>query len=236
MKHARASAQSNSGVNELIRVEFFRTSPQSAATRTRQNTFLLFCPCWKRTIQSLGIDSWEFTDGIVVALFCDSPVKKKCDWITPTAGVKAAHLIPKFDWIFTTEFVRLFRAIDHGYPVPYSKHIMKSSSDPCFVAFHDEEWGVPLHNDKKLFELLVLSDGSPGLPASSLLSKPKLCAVIENARQATKVIEEFGSFNKYIWSFGNDKPIISRFQYPRLVPVKSPKVDIISKDLVRRGF
>lgn len=34
----------------------------------------------------------------------------------------------------------------------------------------------------------------------------------------------------------NQKPITSRFRYPRQVPVKTPKADSISKDLVRRGF
>jgi DNA-3-methyladenine glycosylase I len=34
----------------------------------------------------------------------------------------------------------------------------------------------------------------------------------------------------------NHKPILSRFRYPRLVPVKTSKADAISKDLVRRGF
>lgn len=34
----------------------------------------------------------------------------------------------------------------------------------------------------------------------------------------------------------NNKPIASRFRYPRQVPVKTPKADVISKDLVRRGF
>ncbi|PPR98177.1 hypothetical protein GOBAR_AA22499 [Gossypium barbadense] len=51
-----------------------------------------------------------------------------------------------------------------------------------------------------------------------------------------QVIDEFGSFDEYIWSFVNHKPIISKFRYPRQVPVKTPKADVISKDLVRRGF
>lgn len=34
----------------------------------------------------------------------------------------------------------------------------------------------------------------------------------------------------------NHKPIISKFRYPRQVPAKTPKADVISKDLVRRGF
>lgn len=51
-----------------------------------------------------------------------------------------------------------------------------------------------------------------------------------------QVIEEFGSFDEYIWSFVNHKPIVSQFRYPRQVPVKTPKAEVISKDLVRRGF
>ncbi|KAF6171316.1 hypothetical protein GIB67_036984 [Kingdonia uniflora] len=212
-----------------------------------------------------------------------------------------------------------------------------SNTDPSYAAFHDEEWGIPVHDDKKLFELLVLSGAlaelpwpsilskrhlfrevfadfdpfvvsklnekkisAPGSVASSLLSELKLRAIIENARQISKVkycdeqnneideevisdceempvfeqfettgviennasvtrvvensasidsfwqkrkarasmkiINEFGSFDKYIWSFMNHKPVVSRFRYPRQVPVKTPKADVISKDLVRRGF
>lgn len=51
-----------------------------------------------------------------------------------------------------------------------------------------------------------------------------------------QVIEEFGSFDKYIWNFVNHKPIVSQFRYPRQVPVKTPKAEVISKDLVKRGF
>ena len=34
----------------------------------------------------------------------------------------------------------------------------------------------------------------------------------------------------------NYKPIVSTFRYPRQIPVKTPKADVISKDLMRRGF
>ncbi|GMI81480.1 hypothetical protein like AT5G57970 [Hibiscus trionum] len=147
------------------------------------------------------------------------------------------------------------------------------NTDPIYGAFHDKEWGVPIHDDKKLFELLVLSGAlseltwsailskrhifrevfmdfdplavsklnekkliSHGSMASSLLSELKLRAIIENARQISKVIDEFGSFDRYIWSFVSRKPIVGRFKYPRQVPVKTSKADVISKDLVRRGF
>ncbi|XP_062078425.1 uncharacterized protein LOC133782953 [Humulus lupulus] len=170
------------------------------------------------------------SDGGLESLPGDSQHKKRCSWVTP-------------------------------------------NTEPCYVAFHDEEWGVPVHDDKKLFELLVLSgalaeltwpailskrhifrevfaDFDPvavsklnekkilaaGSTASSLLSELKLRAIIENARQISKVIDEFGSFDNYIWSFVGNKPIVSRFRYPRQVPAKTPKADVISKDLVRRGF
>ncbi|XP_042507975.1 probable GMP synthase [glutamine-hydrolyzing] [Macadamia integrifolia] len=147
------------------------------------------------------------------------------------------------------------------------------NTEPCYIAFHDEEWGVPVHDDKTLFELLVLSGAlaeltwpailskrhifrevfldfdpvavsklsdkkitAPGSTASCLLSELKLRAIIDNSRQICKIIDEFGSFDKYIWGFVNHKTIVNKFRYPRQVPVKTPKADVISKDLVRRGF
>ena len=54
--------------------------------------------------------------------------------------------------------------------------------------------------------------------------------------ELTQIADEFGSFDQYCWGFLNHKPIVSKFRYPRQVPVKSPKADVISKDMVRRGF
>ncbi|XP_052175293.1 uncharacterized protein LOC127790059 [Diospyros lotus] len=159
-----------------------------------------------------------------------SPTKKRCAWVTP-------------------------------------------NTDVCYAAFHDEEWGVPVHEDRKLFELLIFSTAlaeltwpailnkrhmfrevfldfdpiavsklnekktvAPGSAASSLLSELKLRAIIENARQVCKVMDEFGSFDKYVWGFVNHKPIVGHFRYPRQVPIKTSKADAISKDMVRRGF
>ncbi|XP_042381888.1 probable GMP synthase [glutamine-hydrolyzing] [Zingiber officinale] len=147
------------------------------------------------------------------------------------------------------------------------------STESCYATFHDEEWGVPIHDDKKLFELLVLSGAlaeltwpvilnkrhmfrdvfskfdpvavsklnekkivASGSIGSSLLSEPKLRAIVENARKMLKIIDEFGSFDRYCWSFVNYKPIVCEFRYPRQVPVRTAKADVMSKDLVRRGF
>ncbi|XP_073119299.1 uncharacterized protein [Henckelia pumila] len=148
-----------------------------------------------------------------------------------------------------------------------------SNTDPSYAALHDEEWGLPVHNDNKLFELLSFSTAlaeltwpvilgkrhlfrevflnfdpvavsklnekkiaTPGSPGSSLLSEVKLRGIIENARQICKIVDELGSFDRYIWGFVNYKPTVGNFRYPRQVPIKTSKADTISKDLVRRGF
>jgi DNA-3-methyladenine glycosylase I len=44
-------------------------------------------------------------------------------------------------------------------------------ADPLYVAYHDDEWGVPQHDDVKLFELLVLEGAQAGLSWSTILHK-----------------------------------------------------------------
>jgi DNA-3-methyladenine glycosylase I len=46
-------------------------------------------------------------------------------------------------------------------------------SDPAYVAYHDEEWGVPSHDDGHLFEMLVLEGAQAGLSWSTILRKRK---------------------------------------------------------------
>ncbi len=43
--------------------------------------------------------------------------------------------------------------------------------DPLYVAYHDTEWGVPLHDDRKLFELLILEGFQAGLSWKTILHK-----------------------------------------------------------------
>jgi DNA-3-methyladenine glycosylase I len=42
---------------------------------------------------------------------------------------------------------------------------------PRYVAYHDEEWGVPVHDDARLFEMLVLEGAQAGLSWSTILNK-----------------------------------------------------------------
>jgi len=43
--------------------------------------------------------------------------------------------------------------------------------DPAYLAYHDEEWGVPSHDDRHLFEMLVLEGAQAGLSWSTILRK-----------------------------------------------------------------
>ena len=44
-------------------------------------------------------------------------------------------------------------------------------SDPLYVAYHDNEWGVPAHDDRHLFEMLVLEGAQAGLSWLTILRK-----------------------------------------------------------------
>lgn len=46
-----------------------------------------------------------------------------------------------------------------------------AGSDPLMVAYHDEEWGVPLHDDRGLFEFLLLEGAQAGLSWATILRK-----------------------------------------------------------------
>jgi DNA-3-methyladenine glycosylase I len=45
------------------------------------------------------------------------------------------------------------------------------SEDPLYIAYHDEEWGVPLFDDQKLFEFLILEGMQAGLSWITILKK-----------------------------------------------------------------
>lgn len=44
-------------------------------------------------------------------------------------------------------------------------------TDPLYVAYHDEEWGVPVHDDRRLFEFLTLESAQAGLSWITILRK-----------------------------------------------------------------
>ena len=46
-----------------------------------------------------------------------------------------------------------------------------STSDPLYEEYHDNEWGVPVHDDRKLFEMLILEGAQAGLSWITILKK-----------------------------------------------------------------
>lgn len=70
-----------------------------------------------------------------------------------------------------------------------------ASSDPLYIKYHDEEWGVPVHDDIKLFEMLILEGAQAGLSWITILRKR------DNYRKA------FDNFNAEKISEYNSKKI-----------------------------
>ena len=56
-------------------------------------------------------------------------------------------------------------------PLPKSKRCTWCGSDPLYVAYHDEEWGVPVIDDRALFEKLILDGFQAGLSWITILRK-----------------------------------------------------------------
>ena len=46
-----------------------------------------------------------------------------------------------------------------------------AGSDPLYQAYHDDEWGVPVHDDRTLFEFLILEGAQAGLSWITILRK-----------------------------------------------------------------
>lgn len=146
-------------------------------------------------------------------------------------------------------------------------------TDELYVKYHDEEWGVPVHDDKKHFEFLVLESAQAGLSWITVLKKRenyrkayenfdaakvalydenkineliqnpgiirnrrKIEASINNAKCFLEIQKEFGSFDKYIWKFVNNQPIVNHWHEISEVPATSEISDKVSKDLKARGF
>jgi DNA-3-methyladenine glycosylase I len=147
------------------------------------------------------------------------------------------------------------------------------SDDKLMIKYHDKEWGVPIHNDRKLFEFLILEGFQAGLSWRTILykrenfrkafdnfdynkiakydrrkiksllkdsgiirNKLKIEGAITNAKAFLQVRKEFGTFDKYIWSFVNGKPIQNKFKLLKELPAKTKLSDKISDDLRERGF
>tara|TARA_B000000475_G_scaffold201626_1_gene164078 strand:+ start:542 stop:1123 length:582 start_codon:yes stop_codon:yes gene_type:complete len=145
--------------------------------------------------------------------------------------------------------------------------------DPLYIKYHDTEWGVPVHDEQKLFEFLILETFQAGLSWITVLrkrdnfrkafdkfdynkvalydedkiqellqdpgivrNKLKVRAAVSNAKAFLEVQKEFGSFDKYIWSFVDGNPIQNKWATTKELPATTEISDILSKDLKKRGL
>lgn len=148
-----------------------------------------------------------------------------------------------------------------------------ATSDPLYIRYHDDEWGVPLHDDRKLFEFLILDGAQAGLSWLTILKKRdnyrrafaqfdprkiaafgkpdvarllndagivrnrlKIAAAVSNAQAFLSTKEEYGSFDRFLWSFVHGSTIQNRWQTIRDVPAETPESQAMSRALKQRGF
>lgn len=64
----------------------------------------------------------------------------------------------------------------------------------------------------------------------------KLYSIRTNAKAFQNIQKEFGSFEKYVWSFVNDASIDGNRRTSKDIPTTTPESDVLSKDLKKRGF
>ena len=139
--------------------------------------------------------------------------------------------------------------------------------------YHDEEWGIPLHDDKRHFEYILMEVMQCGLNWMMMLkkrdifrkcfsnfevkavarlgeedieqilqadgmikSRRKIDAIINNAKCFLAVVEEFGSFDQYIWSFSNYQTLVYKNHHEGHPVASNELSDRLSKDLKKRGF
>lgn len=141
------------------------------------------------------------------------------------------------------------------------------------IRYHDEEWGVPVHDDRTWFEFLILEGAQAGLSWETILRKRdayraafdnfdpqkvarydrrkldallknegiirnrlKIASAVANAKAFLAVQKEFGSFDRFIWSFVGDRPRVNHPRTPKDVPARTAESDALSKALRKRGF
>ena len=80
-----------------------------------------------------------------------------------------------------------------------------AETDPLYLPYHDEEWGVPVHDDRKLFEFLTLESAQAGLSWITVLRKR------ENYKKA------FAGFDPYKVAAFTEKRVERLLQNPGIV-------------------
>ncbi len=96
-------------------------------------------------------------------------------------------------------------------------------------AFDDFDFMKIAKYDKKRIELLLLNSGI-------IRNRLKIEATVQNAKSFIEVIKEYGSFDKYIWGFVDNKTIKNKWTSIKQMPASTKESDTMSKALKKRGF
>lgn len=87
---------------------------------------------------------------------------------------------------------------------------------------------VALYDEVKVEELMA--------NAGIVRNRRKIEAAITNAKLFLDMVEEFGSFDEFIWGYVDGIPIVNQWRTENDIPATTPLSDRISKDLKKRGF
>jgi len=64
-----------------------------------------------------------------------------------------------------------------------------SERNELYIRYHDEEWGVPSHDDRRHFEFLILEGAQAGLSWLTVLNKRENCRVARKSRNRSQSAE-----------------------------------------------
>jgi len=83
--------------------------------------------------------------------------------------------------------------------------------------------------DEKRIEMMLQD---PGI----IRNRKKIESSISNAKHFLEIVEEYGSFDKYIWGFTEGKVIVNKWKSKNEVPANTELSDRVALDLKKRGF
>jgi DNA-3-methyladenine glycosylase I len=152
---------------------------------------------------------------------------KRCDWAKNDLAIQYHDT----EWgVPTRSDQRLFEfLILEGAQAGLSWDTILRKRDNYRAAFDNfDAEKIALYDETKCAELLQ----NEGIIRNRL----KIASAVRNAKCYLQTVEEFGSFDKYIWSFVGGKPIKNAWENFRQVPASTAVSDAMSKDLKRRGF
>lgn len=153
---------------------------------------------------------------------------KRCGWVNQDPLYIDYHDhewgVPVYDDHLLFEYLNL-----EGAQAGLSWYTILKKRENYRKAFDNFEAKKIIQYDEKKIAELLQNEGI-------VRNKLKINAVVTNARAYLAVVEEFGSFSSYIWSFVNGEPIQNRFKNLSEVPTTTEISDKLSKDLKKRGF